>query len=78
MKSIIIMTQKAAIALTTHPDEWVEPSHIHREFHNDTIARRKVIEEISPYYYNVRINILNVFSLSCSRLVRYSECWTTC
>ena len=22
-----IITQKAAIALTTHPDEWVEPSH---------------------------------------------------
>ena len=24
---IIIITQTAAIALTTHPDEWAEPSH---------------------------------------------------
>ena len=27
VSQIIITTQKAAIALTTHPDEWGEPSY---------------------------------------------------
>ena len=59
---LVIITQKAAIALTTHPDEWAEPSQC-LPYHTDTLTHHPLRRHPSDPQI---IQILTGSSKSCA------------